>query len=86
MCKRYAFFLHFVNNTVFIAKRETNSHMGYSDFFGHHFIITKRYHFFAETAVTFGLDQNLFVRARKPPKLVPYRVYLYRLLLFLSIA
>lgn len=59
-------FFHIMNNTVFIAKRETNSHMGYSDFFGHHFIITKkRFHFFAETAVTFGLDQNPFYEGQK---------------------
>lgn len=64
-------FFHIMNNTVFIAKRETNSHMGYSDFFGHHFIITKKwYHFFAETAVTFGLYQNPFYKGQNTSQAV----------------
>lgn len=35
------FFSHVMSNTIFIFKRETNSHMSYTNFFSCHYIITK---------------------------------------------
>lgn len=52
--------------------------MGYSDFFGYHFIITeKRYHSLVKIAVIFGPDKNPFCKGQKASQTNTLKVYFF---------